>query len=256
MFTAQDVMKLRDMTGAGMMACKKAMDEANGDFDAAIDILRKRGESKAADKAGRDTGEGNVAIAIEGNKAAIVGLKCETDFVSRNEKFVELAQILAKNALHDGVDAVRADEASIKGAIATLGENIVLGEVAVVEGAVFGSYIHSNGKIGVLVVLDGGKSEIGDDIAMHAAAMSPKYLSPAEVSDETVAHEKEIWGAQLAAEGKPANIVENIMKGKEKKFREENALLTQSFVKNTDQTVEAFASANGAKVTKFVRVAI
>lgn len=253
--TAQDVSALRARTGASMMACKRALEEANGDAEKAIEIMLKKGETKAAEKADRTAGEGVIAISSAGNKAALVKINCETDFVARNDEFVAFARKIADIALAKGADAAKAEaDAGLKALFTKLGENLVLSAIDIVEGPVVGAYVHGNNKIGVIVTLDAGTEEQAKDVAMHAAAMSPSVVSPSQVTDESVAKQKEIWTEQLAKENKPANVMENIMKGKEKKFREENALMTQNFVKNPDMTVEAYL--NGSKVTEFLRVAI
>lgn len=232
------------------MACKKALEEANGNEEKAIELLRKKGEAKAADRAERSTGEGVVAIAETEGKAAIIKLGCETDFVAKGEDFIAAAKDIAEKVLNEGenFDASGiASELSLK-----LGEKIEAGKKKLVEAKVIGSYVHSNNKIGVIVALSGGETETARDIAMHAAAMNPAYLSPEGVSQESVEKEKEIWKEEL--KGKPENIMDQIMAGKEKKFREEQALTKQAFVKNPDQTVEQFAGES--KIEGFVRVAI
>lgn len=230
------------------MACKKALEEANGDEEKAIEVLRKKGEAKSAERAERSTNFGVVAIEEANGKAAVVVLGCETDFVAKNEDFVNVAKSFAKEVLEkgEGLDlASRMNDLNIK-----MGEKIELKTVKVLEGTNLGSYIHGN-RIGTLVALNGGEKETARDVAMHVAAMNPRVVSPTEVSEELLAKEKEIWTEQLKNEGKPEEIIGKIMMGKEKKFREENALLTQAFVKNPDQTIEAML--NGVKVEGFWR---
>jgi len=250
--TAQMVKELRDRTGVAMMACKKALEEGNGDMDEAIAILRKRGAAKAADKADRSTSEGTVAI----SGRSMVTLLCETDFVGKNEKFVELAEALAAKADSEGVDAAKAHFDEVKtDKIQEIGENIVLGDIAQIEGGdLTAGYIHSNGKIGVIVALNGGTEEHGKDVAMHAAAMDPLVATPEEVSEELIAKEMVIAKAQLEEEGKPANIIDKILDGKTKKFRSERALASQPFVKDPSMTVEQYLG--DAKLVAFVRAAI
>ncbi len=250
--TAQMVKELRDRTGVAMMACKKALEEANGDMEGAIEILRKRGAAKAADKADRSTSEG--AIALAGR--SMVKLLCETDFVGKNEKFVELAQQLAAKADADGIDAAKAHFEEVKtDKIQEIGENIVLDEMVQIEGGdTVAGYVHSNGKIGVLVALNGGSEEHARDVAMHAAAMNPLVATPDEVSDELIAKEMEIAKAQLIEEGKPENIIDNILAGKTKKFCAERALASQSFVKDPSMTVQEYLG--DATLVGFVRASI
>ena len=250
--SAQDVKELRDRTGVAMMACKKALEEANGDMDAAVEILRKRGAAKAADKADRDTGEGRVAIAGR----SLVKILCETDFVARNENFIAFAQELADKADTDGVAAAQDHFEAVKtDKIQEIGENIVMGEAQQIEGgSTVSGYIHSNGKIGVLVALDGGSEEQAKDVAMHAAAMDPLVANPEDVSQELIDKEMEIAKAQLIEEGKPENIIDNILAGKSKKFCAERALSSQAFVKDPSQTVQEYLGE--AKLAAFVRASI
>lgn len=237
-----------------MMAVKKALVEAGGDEEKAIEILRKRGEAKSAEKSDRETGEGAVAISIQGNKACIAALRCETDFVARNDDFVKLAQDVADKYLEKGEAAQEENESMVREAVNTLGENIQIGEYVLVNAPVIGGYVHSNRKIGVLIGLSGGSEDKAKDVAMHAAAMNPLVKNPTEVSDELVAKEREIWVEQLKNEGKPENIMDNILKGKEKKFREESALTAQVFVKDNNVTVGQFLE--GAEVAEYVRIKI
>ncbi len=254
--SASDVSTLRARTGVPMLACKEALDEADGDMEKAIEILRKRGIAQAVKKAARAQAEGALFIAQNADKAAIVGLKCETDFVGRSDAFVALGQELAKATLEKGIDAGRkAAELRIPEAVQKLGENITLGELQEVAAPAIGSYVHSNRKIAVVVGLDkAGQSEQAKDVSMHAAAMNPLYVSPDEVPADVIAKEKEIWKEQMKNDKKPPEILEKIMLGKERKFREENALLKQAFVKDSSQTVEQYLK--GAKVTAYVRVVV
>lgn len=250
--SAQMVKELRDRTGVAMMACKKALEEANGDIDGAIAILRKRGEAKAADKADRSTSEGRVAL----SGRAMVKLLCETDFVGKNENFIAFAQELADKASADGEGAATDHFEAVKtDKIQEIGENIVLDNVVSIDGGnTVSGYIHSNGKIGVLVALEGGNEEQAKDVAMHAAAMNPLVATPDDVSDELIAKEMVIAKAQLIEEGKPANIIDKILDGKTKKFCAERALTSQSFVKDPSMSIQEYLG--DAKLVAFVRVAI
>lgn len=248
--TLDQIKSLREKTGVSTMSCKKALEEANGDEATAIEILRKKGEAKSAERSDRNTNFGVVAIEESEGKAAIVSLGCETDFVAKNEDFVKEAKIIAKEVLEKGMDldlSAKISDLNIK-----MGEKIEVKEIQIIAGANIGSYIHSNNRIGSLVTLSAGSNETAKDIAMHIAAMNPKVISPTEVSEEAVNKEKEIWTEQLKNEGKPAEIIEKIMAGKEKKFREENALLSQAFVKNPDQTVGSLLKE--AKLEAFYRL--
>jgi elongation factor Ts len=238
------------------LSCKEALEEAGGDEEKAIEILRKRGIAQAAKKATRDQAEGCVFIAEEGDKrAAVVLLKCETDFVARDDNFQALGKKIADTVLHKGLDAANTlAQQEVPALVQKLGENITLGDVHLFEHPVVGSYLHSNGKIGVVIGLDGGTRDIARDVAMHAAAMNPAVVRPEEISSELVEKEKEIWSEQLKKEGKPEAIIEKIMLGKEKKFREESALLKQSFAKDPSKTVKQYIG--NATVVAYVRVAV
>lgn len=252
----EQVKKLRETTGVSMMACKGALEETGGDFEKAVDLLRKKGESKAADRAGRSTGQGAVVVKSQGGKTAMVQLLCETDFVARGEDFLKLGEILADKLLKGEIKAEDRDMPEVKDAVLRLGENVQIGNMCLVEGENVGEYVHSNKKIGVLVSMKGGNKELARDVAMHIAATNPQFISPSEVSMDLIEREKGIWADQLKNEGKPAEIVEKIMLGKEKKFREENALLTQAFVKDAEKTVEQLVKGGGAEVEKFFRFGV
>ncbi len=252
----EDVKQLRESTGVSMMACKKALEEADGDYDTAVDILRKKGEAKAADRSARATSQGVVSIISEGGKTAMVKLGCETDFVAMGDDFLELADTLAKKLLNGEIGPDDEDIPEVKEAVLKLGENIKVEEMKLVEGENLGDYVHSNKKIGVVVSLDGGDKQLAKDIAMHVAATNPEVISPDEVSDDLVLKEKEIWTEQLKNEGKPAEIIDKIMMGKEKKFREESALLKQAFVKDPEKTIEQMLNEAEATVNDFFRFEI
>jgi|TARA_Y100000310_G_scaffold338379_1_gene427852 elongation factor Ts len=238
-----------------MMQCKKALEEAGGDEEQAIEILRKSGEAQAVKKSARDQKEGSVFIAQEGNKAGIVMVQCETDFVARNDDFQKFGQELADKLLAEGEDALKSfAEGVMTDIVQKLGENISLGEVKLIEAPVIGSYAHSNHKIGVIVGVNQGEQEIARDVAMHAAAMNPIYKTPEEVDDSAIEAEKNIWKDQLKSEGKPEEIWDKIMIGKEKKFREENALVTQEFVKEPGKKVSEHL--DGATVVEYIRVSV
>lgn len=254
--TIDQIKDLREKTGVSMMACKKALEESDGDSGKAIELLRKKGEAKAVDNSSRTTGQGAVAVKAEGNKIAMVELRCETDFVAMGEDYQGLAESIADKLLKGEIKETDRDLPEVKEAVLRLGENIQIADMVLLEGDSVGSYVHSNKKIGVVVALSGGNIELAKDLAMHVAATSPQVLSPTEVAQELVDKEKEIWADQLKQEGKPAEMIEKIMMGKEKKFREENALLTQPFVKDPDKMVEALLKEANAVVKEFKRFAI
>lgn len=250
------ISSLRHRTGVSISTCKDALEEANGDEDKAIELLRKRGVVQAAKKSGRDQSEGCIFLAEKEGKAALVLLKCETDFVARDDNFSSTGQNIAKCLLSDGKDAAcKRVVALLPDIIQKLGENISFEkESHIIEAPIVGAYVHTNGKIAVIIGLDKGTTRQAKDIAMHAAAMNPTFISPEDIPEEEVEKEKEIWKEQLAKEGKPPQIMEKIMIGKEKKFREENALLKQEFVKEPGQTVEKYLG--DAKVVEYVRMEI
>ncbi len=254
--TIDQIKELRESTGVSMMACKKALEETSGDIDKAVDFLRKKGEAKAADRSERSTSQGAVAIKSKDGKSAIVQLSCETDFVAKSDEFLALTDLVADKLLNGEITVDDQDISEVKEAVLKLGENIQVGGMKLVEGENLGDYIHSNKKIGVLVSLTGGNIELAKDVAMHVAATNPRVLSPDQIDDSLVEKEKEIWTEQLASQGKPAEIMEKIMFGKEKKFREENALVKQSFVKDPDKTIEQLLQASEATINEFVRLAI
>ncbi len=257
--TAAAVQQLRARTGVGIVAVKQALEDAAGNEEKAIELLRKRGLSQAVKKADRGQSEGAIFIAEAAGKAALVVIKCETDFVGRSDAFVAIGQELATSLVKDGAAKAKAlADQKIPEAVQKLGENISVGETLEVSAPVIASYVHSNRKIGVIIGLETGDVTKAKDVAMHAAAMNPMYVTPEQVPADAVVKEKEIWMEQMkkdpANAKKPAEILEKIMTGKERKFREENALLKQPFVKDSSMTVEKYL--DGAKVTSYQRVAI
>lgn len=260
--TAALVKELREMTGAGMMECKKALVEAEGDIDKAVDVLRTRGLAAVAKKAGRATNEGavTVVIAADGKSGSMVELNCETDFVAMNDKFKAYGEKIANAALASmakDVEALKAVEhegetveAIITDAVHVLGENTQLARVATVEAPAVAGYVHGGGKIGVMVEfevegIDPSSAEFqayGKDVAMQVAAIAPVAATRESVPEGVVAHEMEIYKAQAAESGKPENIQEKIASGRLEKFFKENCLTEQAFVKNSDQTVNEYTA--------------
>ena len=262
--TAALVKELRERTGAGMMECKKALVETNGDMDTAIENLRKSGLAKADKKAGRVAAEGKVVVAQQGARAVLVEVNSETDFVAKDDNFLAFANAVAQAALDvDSVEALQAaalDGASVEDArqalVAKLGENIQVRRMAGLssEGTI-GSYIHG-GRIGVLVELEGGDEELAKDLAMHVAALSPAYATADEVPAEVLNKEKENLVAQAADSGKPAEIIEKMVEGRLRKFLAEITLVGQPFVKDGDVTVGKLLDQKGASVKGFTRLAV
>lgn len=252
---ASAVSSLRARTGVSILACKEALEEAAGNEEKAIEILRKRGIAQAAKKALRDQSEGRVFLQEKGQAAAMVLLRCETDFVARDAAFQEVGRTIVVALLTEGQSAAeKLARSTVPELTQKLGENITLSEMHRIEANVLGTYVHSNAKIGVIVGLQGGTVEKARDAAMHAAAMNPLYIGPQDVPLSLVEAEKEIWRAQLSKEGKPETIVERIMLGKEKKFRDEVSLLSQPFVKDPSKTVGQYLAPSN--VTQYVRVSV
>ena len=266
--TAAMVKELREKTSAGMMDCKKALVETNGDMSAAIDWLRERGIAKAAKKSDRVAAEGLCSVAIDGNTAVIFELNSETDFVAKNEQFLSLLDKLGKilvankpanveEALAIEVDGTTVDAMLIE-ATSTIGEKITLRRLTVVEKAdneFFGSYLHMGGRIAALTVVE-GKEEVAKDAAMHAAAINPQYLTVDQVPAEVVAKEREILTQEALNEGKPANIVEKMVEGRIRKFLADVCMLEQPFVKDGDVTVAKYAKNNGSTIKLFIRLEV
>ena len=272
--TAAMVKELREMTDAGMMECKKALVEADGDMDKAVDVLRTRGLAAAAKKVGRATNEGTVMAIVsdDATKGAVVELNCETDFVGMNEKFKGYAEKIARAAMAANVEDIEAlksvdaegetVEDVLTDAIHTLGENMNLARAAVVEAGGVASYIHGGGKIGVLVTfdvegIDPASDEFqhcGRDVAMQVAAASPVSATRESVPAEVVAHEMEIYKAQAAESGKPENIQEKIATGRLEKFYKESCLTEQAFVKNPDQSVTDYVNEVAKKLGGTIKV--
>lgn len=269
--TAAEVNKLRQTTGAGMMDCKKALVEAEGDFEKAIEILRKKGQKVAANRSDRESTEGAAVAFVNADctKGAAITLACETDFVGKNESFVALANQLVEkaidfnskeeflNAAFDGSMSVSEKLIEQTGVI---GEKIEIGGFEVLEGAFVGSYVHS-GKIAALTALSekvDNAEEIAKNVAMQVAAMNPIALNGDAVDTSVVEKEKEIAREQLLAEGKPENIIENILVGKVQRFFKDNTLVKQDYIKDSSMSVEKYVDgeSKGLTVTGFKRVAI
>lgn len=252
--TAAQVNDLRQRTGISMMACKKALEEAGGNEEKAIDILRKKGAAKAVEKADRVMKQGIILTKVKGDRAVIVKLACETDFVAKNEEFVTIAKNAVETALKSGVEAAKKEaDPTLKALFAKLGENMAI-EVDAIEGEGVAEYLHTNSKVGTIVRLKSKDAVKARDVAMHITAMNPKVVNPHDLPEDVVVKEREIWTEQLKNEGKPAAIVGRIMEGKEKKFREEASLIKQSFVKDGEKTVEQYLEGNS--VETFIRKAI
>jgi len=272
--SAQDVNKLRQMTGAGMMDCKKALTEADGDFEKAIEILRKKGQKVSASRSDRDAKEGSVFIKVSDDKkeAVLIALNCETDFVAKNEEFQSLGRLIVETAfsskpaekealLSIKIDGLTLSEKIVE-LVGKIGEKLEVSEYIHMKGEAVVSYIHAGSKLGVLVSLKGvnGKdvTEAGKDVGMQIAAMNPVGVDEKSVDKTVIEKELEIAKAQILAEGKPENMVEKIAQGKLQRFFKDNTLLLQPFVKDNSKTVAQYLDSvtKGLTVAEFKRVAI
>ena len=265
--SAQLVKQLRDMTGVGMMDAKKALVQTEGDIDAAVDYLRENGLAKAAKKADRIAAEGITNVLVDGNVAVVLEVNAETDFVAKNDKFqalvAKLSQVILENkpANLEAALEIVTPEGKVSDIIAeattVIGEKISLRRFEIVEKSdadAFGAYLHMGGRIGVLTVLEGSTdADAAKDIAMHVAAINPKYVDRSEVSADELEHEKKVLTEQALNEGKPANIVEKMIAGRLNKFLAEISLNDQPFVKDPDTTVAKYADSKGGKVKLFHR---
>ncbi|MGD9910497.1 MAG: translation elongation factor Ts [Candidatus Izemoplasmatales bacterium] len=273
--TASLVKELRDKTGAGMMDCKKALVETDGNIDAAVDWLREKGISKAAKKASRIAAEGVCEVAVSDNRAVIFELNCETDFVAQNEKFTALVKKVSEGLLNSNATTteealeVLVDGKALKDllleSVSAIGENITIRRfesVTKTDAQTFGYYIHLGGKIASLSVLNGGDFETAKDVAMHVAASNPKYLSQDDIAAEVIEHEREILTKEAlnenaeSAKPKPENIILKMVEGRLNKNLKEICLVNQPFIKNPDQTVEVYVKSKGAAIVSFKRLAV
>ena len=266
--TAQMVKELREKTGAGMMDCKKALQETDGDMEKAIDFLREKGIAKAAKKGDRIAAEGLTSVKVDGNEAVILEVNSETDFVAKNEGFQTLVKEIAEHLLANKPASVEEAagqtmangatlESHINSAIAKIGEKLSLRRFEIktkTDSDAFGAYLHMGGRIGVLTVLEGTTDEdAAKDVAMHIAALNPKYVSRDEVSQDEVERERQVLTQQALNEGKPENIVAKMVEGRLGKYFEDVCVNDQAFVKNPDQKVGKFVESKGGKILEFVR---
>lgn len=263
---AKLIKELRDISGAGMMDCKKALEENDNDIKKATEWLREKGIAKAAKKAGRIAAEGLSTVITEGNKAVILEINCETDFVAKNEKFQNFVNEVARTILNSNAKtneealALPCEDGTLNDAVtnmtATIGEKISFRRFTLLEKSDdqnFGAYIHMGGKISVLTLLDGANEEVAKDVSMHAAAMRPEYVKKEQVPEEQVEHEKKILTEQAIAEGKPTNIAEKMVMGRINKFYKEICLEEQEFVKDNSVSVAKYVSNNGGQIVDVIR---
>ncbi|MAA64474.1 MAG: elongation factor Ts [Alteromonadaceae bacterium] len=261
--TAAMVKELRERTGLGMMECKKALVEAGGSVEQAIDELRKSSGLKAAKKAGRTAAEGVAVLSVaDDNKSAtILEVNSETDFVARDDNFLNFANdvlaVAVKNGETDVAKLMEGDlEAKREALVQKIGENITVRRIVRIEGAVVAGYVHSTNKIASVVAVTAGSADTARDVAMHVAAVNPRVGKAEDMPQEEVEREKDIIRAQPDMEGKPSEIVEKMMTGRIQKFLKENSLVDQPFVKNPDQTVGALLKAEGAELSGFIRLEV
>jgi elongation factor Ts len=260
------VKELRERTGSGMMECKRALQEMNGDLEAAIEHLRKTGQAKADKKAGRVAAEGQIVIHADGQTAVMLEINCETDFVAKDDNFAGFADAVAEQILqHNPADVAalqglplsdgRTVDEARRDLIAKIGENVQLRRFSIVgtPDGIMNSYSHG-GRIGVVVELSGGNAELAKDIAMHIAASRPLCISADQVPADILDKERDIYRAQAEQEGKPANIVEKMVEGRVRKYLKEITLLGQPFVKNPDQSIEKLLAEANASVARFERM--
>ena len=254
------VKELRERTGLGMMDCKKALVEADGDMESAIDNLRKSSGMKAAKKAGRIASDGMISVRVssDGQVGIMVEVNCETDFAARDENFIDFVQMVADKAYAERVTTI--DELLSLGLeplreslVQKIGENISIRRVEVFTNPRVFSYVHTNNKIGVLVSLEGGSEGLGKDIAMHIAATSPIVVSPDEAPVDMISREREIYTVQAKESGKPPEIAEKMVEGRIRKYLEEISLTEQAFVKDSDLTVGSLLKKEKSRIVKFRR---
>jgi elongation factor Ts len=272
--TAQDVNQLRKMTGAGMMDCKKALTEANGEFDKAIEILRKKGQKISASRADKKASEGSIFIQSsgDGSRSVLIALNCETDFVAKNEEFQNLGKTIVEAAAENNPSSIEILLAmktgdltvaqKIEELMGKIGEKLEVSSYEILEGEKVVSYIHANNKLGVMVALKGANgtdvTEAGKNVAMQIAAMNPVAVDKGDVPQEVINKELEIGKEQARAEGKSDDLLDKIAMGKLNKFYKENTLLNQQFVKDNSQTIAKYLNGvqNGLTVTAFKRITI
>lgn len=261
--TASMVKELRERTGLGMMECKKALVEADGSVEGAIEELRKKSGLKAAKKAGRTAAEGVALVRVseDNKKGTILEVNAETDFVARDDNFLTFANQILDAAVEKGetdVTALMTDdlEKQREELVQKIGENISVRRLVEIEGDVVEGYVHSNSKIASIVALNGGNAQTARDIAMHVAAVNPRVATPDDMPQEEVDKEKAVIKAQPDMEGKPEEIIEKMMTGRIKKFLKENSLVEQPFVKNPDQSVAELLKEQGAELIGFIRLEV
>ncbi len=254
--TTNLIKDLRDATGVSVMQCKNALEEAGGDMEKALSILKRVSADIALKKAGRDAKDGRVSVKSDGKKSVLVALHCETDFVAKNEDFVKLLASLSDIAFEEGPEKMKEKaEDMINPVIQKTGEKIELGDVYEVKGEILGSYVH-NDKSAVIVSLSGGSAELAKDIAMHITAMKPEFFSREEITEEARKAANQMFSKEVEESGKPEDIKKKILEGKVSSYFKEKTLPDQAFIKDPDTTIEKLLSDNKAKVREVKRYTI
>lgn len=254
--TTELIKELRDATGISVMQCKRALEEAEGDMNKALAILKKTSSDIALKKADRMAADGAVAVRTATGKTVLVSLHCETDFVSRNEDFTSLLSTLADKAITDGIETMKEGAKElIDPIIQKTGENIQLGDAYLVEGDIIGNYVHNN-KTAIIVSLEGGTSELAKDIAMHIAAMKPEYISASDIDAESIKTITEVFEKEVAGSDKPEEIKKKILEGKIATYFKEKTLIDQPFIKNPEDTIAKLLEKAKAKIKEVKRYSI
>lgn len=254
--TTELVKELRNATGISVMQCRKALEEAEGDMEKAIAILKKTSANIALKKADREANDGAVTVKTQGSKSLLLALHCETDFVSKNEDFVNLLNTLADKALNEGIDAMKnSSKELIDEVIQKTGEKIELGEVYEINGDIVSNYVHNN-KTAVVVSLEGGNTEVAKDVAMHIAAMKPEFISKEEIDENSKQTMMEVFEKEVSSLDKPEDIKRKMLEGKINTYFKERTLLEQEFIKDPSLTIEALLNKNNAKIKEVKRYAI
>lgn len=246
--TAEQVKDLRESTGISVMQCKRALEEADGDMKKALAILKKTSSDIALKKINREVKDGRVSIKMGGNKAVLVSLRCETDFVAKNEDFATLLENLLNKAFKEGVEKMKMEAKDMVDPIVQkTGENIQLGDNYEISGEILGAYVHNN-KSGVIVSLEGGNAELAKDIAMHITAMKPEYISESEIGEDAKKIMREVFEKEVAGIDKPEEIKKKILEGKLATYFKEKTLTSQAFIKNADETIGKLLEKAKAKI--------
>ena len=254
--TTELIKQLRDSTGISVMQCKRALEEAEGDMNKALAILKKTSSDIALKKIGREAKDGRVMVKSNGGKTILMALHCETDFVAKNEDFTTLLSKLCDLAVSEGVENMKGKSKDlIDPVIQKTGENIQLGDVYEIDGDVVGNDVHNN-KIGVVVSLEGGNEDLAKDIAMHITAMKPEYMSESEITEESKKTITEIFEKEVATIDKPEDIKKKMLDGKINTYFKEKTLTNQPFIKNGDETIGMLLTKNGAKIKEIKRYSI